>query len=376
MQHDSAEIVCGAEVCRTEYSQLRHDAELASTTRYQWLDAAKGIGILLVVAGHACGGVIDARLPFDGWPVRQLFMGIYVFHMPLFFLLSGLLVERRVRRGRAKFLESIVTRILYPYVIWSVIQFSCIYAASGLVNAPPGDFWTQILLIPIRPVSQFWFLAALALMHAMSLLVLPRFGMMAMLLLSFVVRSLTDLGYVPGVLGEAGQLFPYYALGVLLGPVGIETLVLRHRHGAQEWLTYVAALALLVVTTAGVLAAIGLTDPSADLPWIPAAAMAHDAWAMISFGAALAMTAAVVMLADRSTGVSRTVLAYLGRMSLAIFILHILFIAGLRIVLSKLLHIDDVAIILPVIVVAGLAGPLAAATLLDRLHLARVLGLR
>ena len=42
-------------------------------------DIMRGIGILLVVLGHA-------GFPFSGW--------IYLFHMPLFFLLSGWFTNR------------------------------------------------------------------------------------------------------------------------------------------------------------------------------------------------------------------------------------------------------------------------------------------
>jgi fucose 4-O-acetylase-like acetyltransferase len=48
--------------------------------RIEWVDTAKGIGILLVILGHTI------LLPFISVP-------IYAFHMPLFFLLSGLFIK-------------------------------------------------------------------------------------------------------------------------------------------------------------------------------------------------------------------------------------------------------------------------------------------
>ena len=47
--------------------------------RLGWLDAAKGLGIILVVIGHV----------WTRGPVRDT---IYAFHMPLFFLLAALAV--------------------------------------------------------------------------------------------------------------------------------------------------------------------------------------------------------------------------------------------------------------------------------------------
>lgn len=48
--------------------------------RENWVDIAKGIGIILVVMGHANCPEIPHGI-------------IYSFHMPLFFFLSGLFIQ-------------------------------------------------------------------------------------------------------------------------------------------------------------------------------------------------------------------------------------------------------------------------------------------
>lgn len=47
-----------------------------SCIRKRWIDIAKGIGIILMVIGHA-----DAPRLLKNW--------IYGFHMPLFFIIAG-----------------------------------------------------------------------------------------------------------------------------------------------------------------------------------------------------------------------------------------------------------------------------------------------
>lgn len=49
--------------------------------RIENIDIAKGIGIILMVIGHAC------------YPHIYIFNCIYIFHMPLFFFLSGFLFK-------------------------------------------------------------------------------------------------------------------------------------------------------------------------------------------------------------------------------------------------------------------------------------------
>lgn len=56
-----------------------HPTHTATSKHLPWIDACKGIGILLVVLGHVTdsGGLLNRS--------------IYLFHMPLFFFLSGYL---------------------------------------------------------------------------------------------------------------------------------------------------------------------------------------------------------------------------------------------------------------------------------------------
>lgn len=59
-------------------------------SREIWLDCLKGIVIILVVLGHVLDGSSGNNLfPNDTW-IKSLHTAIYIFHMPLFFCLSGM----------------------------------------------------------------------------------------------------------------------------------------------------------------------------------------------------------------------------------------------------------------------------------------------
>ena len=50
--------------------------------RVLWIDAARGFGIVLVVVGHALGGLIDAPSGAGSTlALRQVYVAIYSFHM-------------------------------------------------------------------------------------------------------------------------------------------------------------------------------------------------------------------------------------------------------------------------------------------------------
>ena len=76
--------------------------------RILWLDIAKGIGIILMVLGHT-------GLPsmINNW--------IFSFHMPLFFIISGILFNPSRYVSSIKFIQKRVLTLLLPYLIFSSI---------------------------------------------------------------------------------------------------------------------------------------------------------------------------------------------------------------------------------------------------------------
>ena len=71
--------------------------------RVEWIDIAKGYGILCVIIGHL-------PLPF----FRALRGEIYTFHMPLFFFLSGCVFSVN-KYNFKEFLKRKIKTIVVPY---------------------------------------------------------------------------------------------------------------------------------------------------------------------------------------------------------------------------------------------------------------------
>lgn len=93
-----------------------------SRTWYPWLDSAKGFGIVLVVLGHAS-------------LVMPLNRTLYAFHMPLFFIISGLLFKEHPLRDTA---TRKARRLLVPYLTFAVLTF--VYWALIERRLRPGDY--------------------------------------------------------------------------------------------------------------------------------------------------------------------------------------------------------------------------------------------
>lgn len=75
--------------------------------RIEWIDIAKGLGIILVIAGHTIA------LRYSSW--------LYAFHMPLFFFLSGLVYSQRKYDNYGLFFGVKAKQILFPWSIFFLI---------------------------------------------------------------------------------------------------------------------------------------------------------------------------------------------------------------------------------------------------------------
>ena len=114
--------------------------------RVEWIDMAKGIGLLFVFLGHL-------KTPF-------LATWIYTFHMPLFFFLSGLVYNHSRNYGNG--ITKRFTRLVIPYftlgsrifIVWCII-----YAFQERSNA---EYWYMLRdFLVQRGYWTIWFLAAL-----------------------------------------------------------------------------------------------------------------------------------------------------------------------------------------------------------------------
>jgi len=103
-------------------------------TYYKWIDVAKGIGILLVVVGHAINYLNPENTTATLTLIRDL---IYSFHMPLFFFLSGFLLHYTAIPR--EFMLKKVKKLVIPYFV-SYILLSLFLFISYLLIKIPDSF--------------------------------------------------------------------------------------------------------------------------------------------------------------------------------------------------------------------------------------------
>lgn len=90
-----------------KYAGGGYNSNLNPQKRIEWIDLAKGIGMILVMLGHA-------KMP------SYLVKFIYSFHMPLFFFLSGCVFsDKDITTG--KFIIKKFKTLIIPYVFFSIV---------------------------------------------------------------------------------------------------------------------------------------------------------------------------------------------------------------------------------------------------------------
>lgn len=117
------------------------------SNRIQWIDTAKGLGLLCVILGHL-------KIPY-------LSTWIYTFHMPLFFFLSGLVFSGGKYHVREFVIRRIKSLVLPYFTLGGVIfLFFCLIY---LIRSEPIEAYGQMLrnFLVQEHFWTVWFLACL-----------------------------------------------------------------------------------------------------------------------------------------------------------------------------------------------------------------------
>lgn len=122
--------------------------------RLAWIDTLRGMAMLLVVIAHTELGV-------SNW--------LYVFHVPLFFLISGILSGLTPRRPFAETIRRRAFSLLLPYLCFSLLGTACLALQAQLRHQTSLSSLLQdqlvALILALRGTSPFhgdlWFLPCL-----------------------------------------------------------------------------------------------------------------------------------------------------------------------------------------------------------------------
>ncbi|MBE5956703.1 MAG: hypothetical protein E7253_09645 [Lachnospiraceae bacterium] len=120
--------------------------------RLNYVDAAKGLGILLMVLGHIW---TDSCAEIVVW--------LYSFHVPMFFILSGMMLKYTRKLDKSSLKEIIISRcrqLLVPYFVFELIYIALIGSKHQFNYEILQWHWYDGLIL--KPVNgPLWFLLCL-----------------------------------------------------------------------------------------------------------------------------------------------------------------------------------------------------------------------
>lgn len=309
--------------------------------RYDWVDAAKGICIILVVLMHSTLGVekaIEAETSlhaFIDW-ARP-------FRMPDFFLISGLFLAARIDRPWRAYLDTKVVHFAYFYVLWLTIQFAL--KAPGMVGEAGAAATIESYLWSfIEPFGTLWFIYLLAVFFVVAKLlrgVVPKAAVIAGAAALHVLAPATGSVLVD----EFSDRFVFFYVGYALAP-------------------YVFSYAERVRG----LPALGVAAALAAWAILNLVAVQHGIAAVkgpdfiFSFAGIAAVIAISVLLTNGVEGAFGTIgrgLVYCGMHSIAIYLAFTVFMGPTRVVLLKAGGAEFPVIVALAATLAGVLGSLA-----------------
>ncbi len=313
------------------------------------IDVAKGIAIIAVVAGHVLRGfaAADILAPTHTYVTADIWL--YSWHLPVFALTSGLFVARSVRgSGSRRYLTRRLLLFGYLYLLWSMLQGSVKLMAAGNINTPTT--WVDLVSL-WRPDGQLWFLPWIAAMSLVGTVLVNLPARWRLWVAAPVVTSvsLASWGWQGSIAGTQGWgLLVFYATGATLGAVRYQQAL---RGTSRSWAALAGAIALGAAVA--VVAILPVTPPTDyGQGRTPGSVAMGVAVSVVCTGAILLLSHPLA----RIPGLGRF-LAHCGKLSLAIFLAHIIATAGTRTVLLAV-GIDHPGLLVGSGILIGVLGPL------------------
>lgn len=309
------------------------------------IDTVRGIACILLVAFHVVGVSPTAGLRIDVGIYRDLNDVLAYIRMPLFTFVSGIVYAYRpLRGGVGEFVVGKLRRLIVPMLVVGTL-FAVVQAYTPGANARVSNWY----LLHIDPVAHYWFIESIFLIF-MVMIPLELMRLFERPLTYLLVLGAAILLFLSSLtwkyLGVSGALylFPYFLMGM-----GLQRFDLIRRLGR------VAGLVLLGLATIAVIMLLKETYSIEGKRTLPGL-----------------LIGASVCIGLLSMGFSSKILSMIGWYSYSIYLYHVFFTAGSRI-LFGVLGLNNIHVLFFMGLVTGVLGPILVELVFIRWSLTRKL---
>lgn len=342
----------------TTLTDKNHTGNATGGTRLGWVDYARGLAILLVIFRHTMVGLrrSDVVVSDNLYYIQEFLLNV---RMPVFFILSGVFLGRTLQKRSLQSIAANKTaNLLYPYVLWSVILITFQVVLSNYTNSQRS--WTdyKYILYQPRELDHMWYLLALFNTSILFLLCYNLFKRRPLLhfILAVVLYFFHYLVYDYSLVSDIMYNYVFLVFGVYM-----------YDRIAQMENISLKKLGLILLVTIPVFI-IG------QLFWLhhindhyqPLQTIYLLPFLLIIFIASLVYYLVSRILYELQVA---KFLAWIGKYSLYIYIVHVFVIAMVRVVLVKLLHVHNQYILILSSLILGIIIPVLFHKLLVKLNI-------
>jgi len=307
-----------------------------SKPRIEYIDLAKGICIILVVAFHV-QKAYNIFTPIDNY--------IRVFRMPLYFFLSGLFFKSY--GGFAQFLKKKVNKLLIPFLFFYFLSVA-IQFAIAIKNGQPLD-WSLCYLFIIDkyfynvPIWFLWCLFVLNNIFYGVYHVSTKFGAKQYYVIALLSTLIGALGYtmatnrinLPAFIDTACTALPFFTVGYLLRVKS--TFLYPNKMDKYLVLIILALIAMTVLLTTGI---VNYRANRYEMPF----------WGI--YGGGLCGLLSIILLSKLIKRVP--FVSYLGRYSIIVLVTHYLIMDYLEMVVNHFVCNNLAACLLTLLILLSL----------------------
>jgi fucose 4-O-acetylase-like acetyltransferase len=326
--------------------------------RTQWIDYDKGISIILVGYGHAFAVLQGHGTSFENYPfLNYIGVFLYGFRMPLFFIISGMLLGKSLqRKGVRGYLYNRVNNILHPLLVWGIIEITIKLASAGEIPSLRillADYLN--LLIDPRKTGVFWYLNALFCIGIIYSIVKTKLALntshqLVVGLLFFCLSAYIHInGYSAGFLTDIFEYYLFFAIGDYISKLMLSEKGKAYFTSPRLYIP----LFLVFVTLQYYATQINLGSGSAGMVYVEKR-LPFLFLAQALLGCAISVSFSFMLEKHKKLVFLRVV----GFHSLFIYCMQIIVMNFSRIALVNQLGIKEVLILFPLIWFLGIAIPI------------------
>lgn len=296
-------------------------------SRLKWVDNIKGMAMISVVLCHVVDGLYGANTYPEVNEILYIIRNICnIFQMPLFCIASGYLFEyiyfdKDGELKKNRFIRHVKTFVSI-YILWCWVMGVFKIALSGKVNyeVKPAD----LLLIWIKPIGVYWYLYVLIALYIMFSLIEQKIKLND-IWGGVIFGIFSILGIIASLFANhEGDLFifrriSYYALFFYFG-----ILLTKIEDKVLYTISLVSSVAAVILTAI-------FWNSNVEIYHIP----------IVNLVTAIGYCLIVIVLMQMASD-HLSIIGYIGKNSLEIYLLHVFFAAGGRMVISKMGSIPPV----------------------------------